>query len=182
MSNYSTFYSSLAKAGDILGKGLIAGLIGTVAMTISQLIEMKITKRGESSSTVKVGGQVLGVEPKGLADQEKEKQSGKASESIKEKVEANEQKFGQLMHFGYGTGWGVARSVLDLTGIRGWPATTIHFGAIWGTALVMLPSTGASEPITKWSPKEITIDIIHHAVYAIVVGCVYDGMVKAGKQ
>jgi hypothetical protein len=181
MNNHS-FFSSMSKAGNILGKGLIAGLFGTVAITISQLIEMKITKRDESTAPVKVGGEVMGVEPKGLADQEKQKsksENGEASKFTKEVVETNEQRFGQLMHFGYGTSWGVARGLLNATGLHGWPATLIHFGAVWSTALIMLPKTGASEPITKWTPQQITIDVLHHAVYAITAGIVYDKMVAA---
>jgi hypothetical protein len=179
MSN-SNFFPHLAKTGDILGRGLIAGLAGTLAITVSQMIEMKITKREASSSPVKVGGDVLGVEPAGLADQEKEKiKTGKSSKDLEQEVEANKQKFGQLIHLGYGTAWGVARGVMDLAGVGGLPATTLHFGAVWGTALAMLPSTGASEPITKWTPKQIAIDVLHHAVYAIAAGIVYDGMAKA---
>jgi hypothetical protein len=182
MSSNSKFYASLADTGNAIGKGLIAGFFGTVAITVSQLIEMKITKRGESSAPVKVAGEVMGVEPKGLAEKEKEKtlsESGEASAYTKKEVEENESKFGQLMHFSYGTGWGVARGILDVAGIRSWPATAVHFGALWGTALVMLPKSGASEPITKWSPKQIAIDVVHHAVYSLAAGWIYDKMTKA---
>jgi hypothetical protein len=173
-------FSILAKTGVILGRGLIAGLAGTIAITVSQIIEMKITKRDASNSPVKVGGDIMGVEPKGLADQEKEKiKTGKSSKALTEEVESNQQKFGQLIHFGYGTSWGLARGIMDLAGVHGLPATTLHFGALWGTALVMLPSTGASEPITGWTPKQVAIDVLHHAVYAIAAGYIYDGMAKA---
>ena len=180
----ATLFTPLKHVAHAVGKGLIAGLAGTIAITVSQMIEMQITKRGLSNAPVKVGGDVLGVEPKGLAEQEKEKhqsESGKSSAVTKEQVETNEQRFSQLMHYGYGSGWGVARGALDLAGVRDLPASILHFGAIWGTALVMLPAAGASEPVTKWTPKQIAIDIVHHAVYAIAAGVVYDGMVKAGK-
>lgn len=185
MNVSSRIFFTLARVGAAAGKGLIAGFAGTVAITLSQMIEMKITKRGMSAAPVKVGGDVLGVEPKGTAKAESSKISSGASEPpkpVKQELESNKEKFGQLMHYGYGTGWGVARGLLDLGGVRGAPATVSHFGAVWGTALVMLPAAGVSEPVTKWSPKTIAIDIVHHAVYAIAAGLLYDAMKRSEEQ
>lgn len=185
MTDNSVFFSSLAKAGGAIGKGLVAGFAGTVAITISQMIEMQITHRESSNAPVVVGGKALGVETRGKAAQEKEKaQSGtdEASEEVKEKVEANEGKFAQIMHFSYGTGWGVFRGALDLAGLHGPLADLTHFGAIWGAAQVMLPAAAGSPPITKWAPKTIAIDVMHHAVYACAVGLTYDAMRKAEKK
>lgn len=185
MSKDHQFFSSLANAGGALGKGLIAGLAGTVAITISQMIEMQITKRGMSNAPVAIGGKTLGVEPRGMAEVQKEKaesEEDEASEEVKQKKETNEQKFAQIMHFSYGTGWGVARGALDLAGVHGLAACLTHFGAIWGTALVMLPAAGQAKPITEWTPKQIAIDILHHAVYAAAAGAVYDAMLKAEKK
>ena len=186
MSNNTTFFASLANAGAALGEGLIAGLSGTVAITFSQMIEMQLTGRNTSSAPVKVGGKVLGTEPRKEAELEKKKQgesdSDQSAAELKDEVEANQQKFGQLMHFGYGTGWGVARSVLDALGVHGVPASLAHFAALWGTAQVMLPANDAAQPITKWSPQQIAIDVFHHAVYALAAGAVYDAMRRAKTQ
>jgi hypothetical protein len=181
----NTFFTGLSKAGDALGKGLIAGFAGTVAITISQMIEMQITQRSNSNAPVTVGGKALGVEPRGKAEQEKEKvesEKKEASEEVQQKVEANEQKFAQIMHFSYGTGWGVFRGALDLAGVHGPLADLTHFGAIWGAAQVMLPAAAGTPPITEWSPKQIAIDVMHHAVYACAVGLTYDAMRKAEKR
>ena len=181
----NTFFGALANAGAALGKGLIAGLSGTVAITASQMIEMQLTDRSMSSAPVKVGGKVLGTEPRKKAELEKKKQEGNADAStqpLEEEVEANAGKFGQLMHFGYGTGWGVARSVLDAFGMDGLPASLVHFAALWGTAQVMLPANNVAKPITEWPPQQIAIDIFHHAVYAFAAGAVYDAMRQAERK
>lgn len=175
----NTFFIGLANVGGALGRGLIAGVAGTVAITLSQMIEMQITGREGSDAPMKVGGKVLGVEARGKAELEVAQQkenSDTDEEALQEKVAANKAKFSQLMHYAYGTGWGVFRSVLDLAGVRGPAATLAHFGAIWGAAQVMLPAADASEPITEWSPKQIAIDVLHHAVYALAAGAVYDAM------
>jgi hypothetical protein len=119
------------------------------------------------------------------AELEKEKaqsEEGKASGEVEQKVKENEQKFAQLMHFSYGTGWGVFRGVLDLAGLHGPLADWALFGGIWGTAQVMLPANKVSEPITEWSPKQIAIDVMHHAIYACAVGLTYDAMLKAEEK
>ncbi|GAB3820870.1 hypothetical protein [Pontibacter rugosus] len=167
--------SSLAILGDAIGKGILAGLAGTAAITISQMIEMKITKRGGSSSPSKVAGQVMGVVPSNkkqaseLAGETVEPE--KTNEEVKEEHAA---RFSQLMHWQYGTSWGVPRGLLSLTGLNGLPATALHFAGIWSTAQVMLPAANASEPITKWSPKQIATDVLHHAVYAVAAGLMFD--------
>ena len=170
-----------SKAGGAIGRGLIAGLAGTVAITISQMIEMKITGRGSSDAPMTVAGKVMGVEPKGKAALEVEKQQDDADQQedkLEEKVEENKGKFSQIIHFTYGTSWGICRGVLDLIGLRGAPACLIHFGAIWGTEQIMLPAAGAAKPITKWPAKQIASDVFHHAVYVVAAGAVYDAMPK----
>jgi hypothetical protein len=181
----SKLFTSLAKVGGALGKGLVAGFAGTIAITISQMIEMQITQRSNSNAPVTVGGKALGVEPRGKAAQAKEQAASdgdEASDSVQQKVEANEQKFAQIMHFSYGTGWGVFRGALDLAGVHGPLADLFQFSAIWGTAQVMLPAAAGTPPITEWSPKQIAIDVMHHAVYACAVGLTYDAMRKAEKR
>jgi hypothetical protein len=96
--------------GSAIGKGLLAGLAATAAITISQMIEMKITKRKPSDAPVKVAEKTVGAEP---TPGEKENMS-------------------EELHWAYGTTWGVARGIMALTGLKGWPATAAHFAAIWG--------------------------------------------------
>lgn len=141
--------------GDAIGKGLLAGIAGTAAITLSQYIEMKITKRGPSEATVKVAGEVTGIKPKNKA--------------VKEQVS-------QEIHWAYGTAWGIARGLVGLTGLKGLPAAAVHFAAIWGTAMVMLPKFNATKPIPEQDPKDIAIEGLHHAVYALTAGAAYDAL------
>ena len=85
-------------------------------------------------------------------------------------------KFVQEIHWTYGTLWGLARGVLDLVGVKGAPATMAHYGAVWGTALIMLPSINVTPPLKKWGGKEIAKDGFHHMVYASMAGVVYDAI------
>lgn len=148
-------HSAAGKVAFALGKGVIAGLAGTAAITIAQMIEMKVTGRGPSDSPAKAVNKVLHVE---------------ATD------EAHKDEFVQEVHWTYGTLWGVARSVLDLIGLRGVAATAVHGGAIWGTAMVMLPSLDVAKPVTEWGVKDIAKDGVNHLVYAVAAGLVYDAI------
>jgi hypothetical protein len=151
----------LGELGGAIGKGLLAGLAGTAAITLSQLIEMKITKREPSEAPVKVVSETVGAKPATKEDKEK---------------------LSQEIHWAYGTTWGISRGIIGLTGLKGLPAALVHFGAIWGTSMVMLPKFNAAKPINEQEPRSIAIDGFHHAVYAITTGLVYDTLDAGSKN
>jgi hypothetical protein len=136
-----------------IGKGLLAGLIGTAAMTLSSTLEMKLRGRQADDTPSKAAGKVLGVQPRNP--------QGKA-------------RFGSIVHWGYGTAWGGVRGLTALTGLPSPAAGLIHFAAVWGAAQLMLPSLDVSPPISEWSAEEVATDILHHAVYAAATGAAYD--------
>jgi hypothetical protein len=80
-----------------IGTGLIAGLVGTAAMTVSSTIEMKVRGRQASSAPADAAEKVLGIE--------------------KFKSDADERRFATLVHWGYGTGWGAVRGLLRAAGV-----------------------------------------------------------------
>ena len=147
--------SIAAKFALALGKGIIAGLAGTAAITVSQMVEMKLTGRKPSSAPARAVGKVLHL-----------------------RITNNEykEKFVQEIHWTYGMLWGLARTVLDLAGVKGMPATAIHYAAVWGTEMVMLPSIDVAPPVMEWGGKEIAKDGLNHLVYALAAGLVYDAI------
>jgi hypothetical protein len=78
-----------------------------------------------------------------------------------------------VIHWQYGSGWGSVRGLIDFAGLRGFPAMAAFLAAVWGTELVMLPAMGVTKPAWSWSPKEITIDALHHCVYALVTSLTF---------
>lgn len=143
----------LHSLGCGIGNGLLAGFAGTAAITVSQMIEMRIRKRPPSTSPAKVAGKVLGFEAK----------DGK-SESL----------IAQLAHFGYGTAWGLARPLLDALGVRGSAGAALHWSGVQQTAIWMLPASGVAPPAKEWGRKETGLEMLHHLVYASAAGLVYD--------
>ena len=82
-------------------------------------------------------------------------------------------RFNDLSHWGYGTGWGVVRGLLAMTGLSPRAATAAHGAAIYGAAQVTLPALEIAPPSIFWGPEEIAIDAFHHAVYATATGLAY---------
>lgn len=135
-------------------KGLLAGVVGTVAMTLSSTIEMKLRGRGGSSAPEDAVSEVLGIED--FEDEDAE------------------ERFGTLAHWGYGIGLGAIRGLYAVTGMPSAAATAAHFVTVWGAELVMLPALDVSPPATEWGAGEIAVDAWHHGVYAVATGMAYD--------
>ncbi|MGH3898948.1 MAG: hypothetical protein ACRDTA_12005 [Pseudonocardiaceae bacterium] len=136
-----------------LGRGLIAGLVGTAAMTVSSTTEAKLNGRAASTTPAQAAGKVAGVIPRD---------------------EAGERRFNTLAHWGYGTAWGVFRGMLDVAGLRGPLASLVHFVAVLGAEQAMLPALGVGSPTPSYGAKAAGIDALHHAVYAGTTGAAYD--------
>ncbi len=137
-----------------IGKGVVAGLVGTAAMTVSSTIEAKLRGRAFSDAPARATAKVLGI---------------KEFEDARAKA-----RFSDLSHWGYGTGWGIARAVMREFGLGPKLATPAHFAAIWGSAAVMLPALEIAPPFVFWGKEDVAIDVFHHLVYAGATGLAYE--------
>jgi len=139
-----------------VGRGLVAGVAGTAAMTVSSTLEAKLRHRAFSTAPADAAAKVLGIT--GFTD------------------EAAHSRFSNLVHWGYGTGWGVPRALLGMNGRSAARATAVHLAALWGSEQVMLPALSVAPPITFWGREEIAIDGFHHAVYALSTAIAYEAL------
>jgi hypothetical protein len=137
--------SDFDRVAGAIGAGLVAGAVGTAAMTVSSSLEARLRKRESSTAPAKAAGKVLGVQPRNPR--------GAA-------------RFSNVVHWSYGTAWGATRGLIDLAGLRGVPAAGLHFAAVWGWSLVMLPALDVAPPVWRQPPTEVAIDACHHLVYA----------------
>jgi hypothetical protein len=137
-----------------IGKGLVAGLLGTAAMTVSSSVEARLRGRAASSAPARATAKVLGIK----------EFDGPLAQA----------RFNDISHWGYGTGWGVVRGLLAVAGLRPRAATAAHGAAIYGAAQVTLPALEIAPPVVFWAKEEIAIDAFHHAVYATATGIAYE--------
>ncbi len=136
-----------------VARGLLAGAIGTAAMTVSSTIEQKLRGREASTAPADAAMKVLGIE--GFCD------------------DAAKSRFSNAVHWAYGTAWGVPRALLDAAGLDPAAATAAHGAALWGSEQVMLPALGVAPPLWEWGVAEIAIDALHHAVYTVATSVAY---------
>ncbi len=140
-----------------IGIGLLAGAVGTTVMTAAQMIDMKVTGREPSDTPYKAIKKIFGM---------------------KELPEEKKEKANNLIHFAYGTVWGVPRGVMAATSMDGAASTAAHFTGIWGTEITLLPAMDVIEPVTKWSPQALGKDFMFHVIYAVATGVTADLLYK----
>jgi hypothetical protein len=141
------------KLASSIGKGLVAGVAGTAAMTVSSTLEARLRGRQPSTAPARATTKALGIV------------------SFEDAVARA--RFNDLSHWGYGTGWGIVRGLLDAAGLPPRKATAAHGAAVWGSAQVMLPAMDVAPPSIFWGKQELAIDAFHHAVYALASGIAY---------
>ena len=141
-----------------IGRGLVAGLAGTAAMTISSTVEARLRGRAFSTAPARATAKVLGI---------REFDSDLA-----------QARWNDLSHWGYGTGWGVLRGLLGALPMSPRTATVAHGAAIYGAAQVTLPALDVVPPSIFWGAKEIAIDAFHHVVYAAVTGAAHTALTR----
>jgi hypothetical protein len=123
------------------GRGLVAGVAATAAMTVASTAEMKLRGRPPSQAPADVAAKLLGVKPK-------------------------QDRFGAIAHLAMGVGLGAARGLIDVAGLRGPAAGAAFFAVAWTPDLVLVPAAGAADPPWRWGFAETAISGLHHAVYA----------------
>lgn len=144
------------KFASAIGKGLIAGLAGTAAMTIAQMVEQKITGRKQSNTPAKAATKVL---PADEPEHPKDRQN-----------------LTMLTHFTYGTTWGIHHGLMRAAGLSPVAAASMHFSAVEGTAFAMLPGLDVAPPVNEWPRKQIAKDTLFHVIYAGVTALVYNAI------
>ena len=120
--------------------GLLAGFIGTIVMTVSEMVEMRLTGRPPSTVPGQVGAKTLGRDPNRVAHLER---------------------LSTGVHWLHGTSMGALRGLLALTGLGAVAATVVHYALVWGVTRrptgrwESLPRPGAGGPVS-WSPTSST--------------------------
>jgi hypothetical protein len=136
-----------------VARGLLAGAIGTAAMTVASTVEQRLRGRKASTAPADAAMKVLGIES--FCD------------------DAAKSRFSNAVHWAYGSTWGVPRALLDAAGLDPAAATAAHGAALWGSEQVMLPALGVAPPLWEWGVAEIAIDALHHAVYTVATSVAY---------
>lgn len=147
---------TINKVLNLLGRGMLAGLIGTIAMTASERLEMALSGRQASQVPGRVGAHLL---------------PGKDPTSSSEVGRLN-----GPVHWVHGISMGALRAALDAAGLRGLQASAAHFALLWGGDAALYRALGITDLPWRWDADELAVDVLHKGVYAAVTGAVYDAL------
>ncbi len=137
----------------MIGRGILAGLAGTVVMTVFQkLVEMPLTGREDSYAPAEFAEKVLPIRPS----------TGAARKRLN---------YGT--HLALGTLWGAAYGVAAHNGLRGQQGVGASFAAVYTGDVAINAGLGLYEPM-KWSGQDWAIDILDKLVQAEATGAIFD--------
>ncbi len=139
-----------------VGRGLVAGVAGTAAMTVCQTAVAKLRGSEASTTPAEVGKRVI----RGVFHRRFD--------------ETQTSLLNNAMHWGYGTSWGALYALTD--GVIGLSAVPrgLGFGAtVWGASLVELPAMKLAPPVWEYPPLELALDVSYHLVYGVAVAAAY---------
>ncbi|MFI5675522.1 hypothetical protein [Streptomyces cellulosae] len=142
-----------------LWQGLVVGTAGGLAMTFGEKIEQAVTGRPDSHVRARVLERLT---------------------RLPERPGAQPLRVDWAMHYGQAALLGVLRSVMARTGLRG-PLASAKFAVVRLTNDQILENaTGVGAPPETWPRKELVVDVLHKAVYAVVTGAVADALAARG--
>ena len=142
-----------ATTGDMLVRGVVAGIGGTVVMTAFQeLVEMPLTRRGDSYA------------PANFAEKVTPLRTGSR---------AGRRRLNWATHFALGAMWGAAYGIAAARGLRGQKAVNAVFAAVYAGDVALNVALGLYRP-QHWSAKDLLIDVVDKYVQAQGTGAVFD--------
>lgn len=137
-------------------RGMVAGVAGTIAMTLSERLEMTLSGRAPSQVPGQVGAHLLpGSDPNSASDV---------------------QRLNNPVHWAHGVAMGTLRAALDTAGLQGPAASAAHFALVWGGDAALYRALGIADVPWRWGADELASDVLHKGVYAAVTGTVYDAL------
>ena len=135
---------------------MVAGAVGTLAMTLTERLEMSLTGRPASQVPGQVGAALLlGSDPRS---------------------DAEVQRLNTPVHWAHGIAMGSLRPALDAAGVDGSAASAIHFALLWGGDAALYRALGIADVPWRWEAEALATDVLHKGVYAAVTGAVYDAL------
>ncbi|TYP86558.1 hypothetical protein [Blastococcus xanthinilyticus] len=142
-----------ATTGDMVGRGIVAGIGGTVVMTAFQtLVEMPLTEREESYAPANFAEKVTPMQTRSPAGR---------------------RRLNWATHFALGAMWGAAYGIAAARGLRGQKAVSAVFAVVYAGDVALNTALGLYRP-HQWSTKDALIDVVDKYVQAQGTGAVFD--------
>ena len=150
-----------ASTRAMIGRGVLAGVAGTLVMTAFQkLVEMPATGRQDSYAPADFAQRVLPMHPSSALGRDR---------------------LNYAMHFALGGMWGTAYGIAASAGLRGQKAVNAVFATVYTSDLLLNAALGLYQP-RRWSAKDWAIDVLDKYVQAQATGLVFDRVLDPARQ
>ena len=143
----------------VVGRGLAAGAVGTVALTLAEKAEMKLTGREPSTVPGQVGARLAGHDPQADVDLVR--------------------RLNPIVHWAHGISMGVVRASLDAAGMSRRSASVAFFPILWGSDAALYATLGIAPPPWRWSPRDLATDVYGKGVLAFATSGAYVAIRRA---
>ncbi|SEK66549.1 hypothetical protein SAMN04515665_10461 [Blastococcus sp. DSM 46786] len=148
-------------AAGAIGRGVLAGLGGTVVMTAFQkLVEMPLTQRSESYAPADFAQKVTPADPR---------------------TPQGRRRLNYATHFSLGMMWGTAYGIAAWKGLRGQRAVNTVFATVYTGDVLLNTALGLYHP-TRWSARDWAVDVADKYVQAQGTGLVFDRVLDPARQ
>lgn len=158
-------------AGD-LGRGFLAGMAGTLAITTASTVDSLVTEAIRARRQGRKGSYNLGnaiVGPWSFSAGAVSKTFG-----IIPTDPSHERRLSVMTHWEYGSTWGLALPLIHRAGLCGFPAMATILAGQLTAEMVVMPSFKLFPPPTKWGTNAVVSSIYQHAIYAFAAETAYD--------
>ncbi len=136
-----------------MGLGLLAGAVGTVALTLAEKIEIQISGREPSTVPGQVGAKVIGRDPQ-------------THPQVAERLNP-------VVHWAHGVSMGAVRGLLGFAGLSFLPATGVFFLVVWGGDVLLYRALGIAKLPWSWSGAELAGDLWGKGVYVVATSAAF---------
>ena len=144
-----------------IGRGIVAGVAGTVVMTAFQkLVEMPLTGREDSYAPADFAERILPVHPSS---------------------DAARKRLNYVTHFSLGGMWGTAYGVAALAGLRGQKAVHAVFVTVYTGDVLLNTALGLYKP-AQWSMQDLVVDVVDKYVQAQATGVIFDRFLDPARR
>ena len=136
-----------------VGLGLAAGAVGTVALTLAEKAEMRLTGRDPSTVPGQVGAKLMGRDPE-------------AHPRLVKRLDP-------IVHWRHGTGLGAVRGLLHVAGLGPVAATLAFYPIVWGGDATLYRGLGIAPAPWRWTRGELATDLFGKGVLAFATSGAY---------
>jgi hypothetical protein len=151
---------NLDRLAHHLGRGLVASVAGTAAMTVSSTVEMRLRGRDPSDAPGRAAARLLRVR-------------------IKDDPATG--RLARLGHVMTGVSLGSARGLVGFAGLREPVASGVFLGVSLLPDAAGLSAMGIAPPPWRWSATEVAVSVGHHAVFTLATGAAYAALERLGQ-